>query len=335
MFCSNCGAQLPPNGVCAQCGVKATNMTFDGYTQGQPVVPQQSFYNPNTMYVQYQAPQQAYGQPYIPQQNVAIGGIKDPSLVAGIGATIKNGCGSMMMVFASLFVTLAMIFSFIQMIYATSSAGYGVEDEAIFVSMILFFLYSVPLILFTIGMWVVTFQGFGTYRKKFFNDKACMGTSGFSTIQSGGIVALVAIVPIGLFLIFGLFVVMIFGVGAGTGFGADTTEFTLDVFLLMMILTVIFVLMIIMYSSIISQMSKIKHAIRGRNYESISVLLPVLLFIMALVHCISLVYSAIYEDVLGIITSAVYLLSFSFVGCTLLYLRSKVNGYINDCYSVR
>ena len=116
MYCSNCGAQLPENGVCAHCGVPATNMTFTGHLQGKPVVPQQSFYNPNPMYVQYQGSNQGFGQSYGIQQNVAIKGEKDPKIVAGVGAIIKDSSASMMMLMVALLTTAAMIFSYIEFI---------------------------------------------------------------------------------------------------------------------------------------------------------------------------------------------------------------------------
>ncbi len=330
MFCSNCGAQLPPNGVCTQCGVPATNMTYNGHMQGRPVTPQQQFYNPNPMYVQYQGPQQGYGQPFVPQENVAIRGIKEPRLVAGIGATIKEGCGSMMMVILALLTTLATVFSFIEMFYMASST-YD-SDEAVLSGMVVFSVRVIPFVIFAIGAWMITFQGFASYHKKLYNDNACMHTSGFSTVQAGAIVALIPTSCIAVFMVFISFMLLLVGVAAA---GVDEVVFDstmpMDAFgvtVFILLVTVMLILMIILSSSLISQMAKIKHAIRGRNYENISVLTSVLLFIMAIFQIITLVFAAVEEEVFATILAGVYAIWYAFAGCTFLYIRSKVNSFI-------
>lgn len=330
MFCSNCGAELPPNGICIKCGVPAQNMTFTGNMQGRPVVPQQEFYNPNPMYVQYQGPQQGYGygQPYVQQENVAIGGIKDPKLVAGIGAVIKDSCGSMMTVIAALLTTVAMIFSFLEIYYVADSYVSADADMSIMASLMLIVVRCIPFIMFTIGLWMITFHGYGTYRGNYYNNRACMETSGFSTVQAGAIIALVATACFGVLVVMMLFMVSI--VGVGMSFGATKAdEDVLYIIFGGLIITVALIVMIIMQSSVISQMSKIKHAIRGRNYESISMLLPVLLFVMAVVQVINLIFSAINGEVIALLISGVYALCYAFIGCTLLYIRGRVNSYIS------
>lgn len=328
MFCSNCGAPLPENGICTKCGVKATNMTFTGNVQGQPVAPQQQFYNPNPMYVQYQGSNFGYGQPFVPQENVAIKGIKDPKMVSGIAATIKDSCGSMVMVLAALFLTVAMIFSFIEVIYSASSATYRTEDVVALSNVIAIFARCIPFTIFTIGAWMVVFQGYGTYDRRMYNDYSCMSTSGFSTIQAGGIVMLVPTIAFSLFMLFIMFMTMIAGAvsvfGDETGLGEDVGF----AFLCLFIAVLMLIFVIILASSLISQMSKIKHAIRGRNYESISVLLPVFLFIMAAVQIISLVYSAWEADIVWTLISGVYALCYSVVACAFLYVRSRANSFI-------
>lgn len=326
MFCSNCGAQLPPNGICSQCGVPATNMTFNGNMQGRPVTPQQQFYNPNPMYVQYQGPQQGYGQPYVPQVNVAIKGIKDPKMVAGIGATIKDSCGSVMMVIVSLFATIAMVFSFVELFYTVRYSGYGVGDIAIPKAAVVFFVRCVPFVLFSIGAWMVTFQGYGAYYKKLYNDGACMHTSGFSTIQAGAIVGLIPASLIAIFTAFLSF--MVFIVGAFDTDYYTSENYILDVMVVVMLTTIVLVVMIILLSSIINQMAKIKHAIRGRNYESISVLSSVLLFVMAAIQIVLLVFFAMEKEVLAILIEGAYAVWYALAGCAFLYIRSKVNNYI-------
>lgn len=327
MFCSNCGAPLPPNGICMNCGVPAPNMMFDGNLQGQPVVPQQPYYNPNPMYVQYQGPQQGYGQPYIQQENVAIKGIKDPKLLAYIGMIIKDSCGSMMMVFAALLTTVAMIFSYIDVFYICGQSSYD-EDVAVLSAVTILFAMAIPFTLFTIGMWLTVFQGFGTYRKCSYNDKACMYTSGFSTIQAGAIVALVPTACVGALFIFVAFMTMIAGVAVTFGTNNVHAEDVAIVSLAMIIILGIVTLLIVCYSSIISQMSKIKHAIRGRNYESISLLLPVFLFIFAVFQVICLIFMAIDGEIFRTIISGIYAIWYTFTGCMLLYTRSRVNSYI-------
>ncbi len=327
MFCSNCGAQLPPNGVCSRCGVPAANMTFNGRMQGQPVTPQQSFYNQNPMYVQYQGPQQGYGQPYMIQENVAIRGIKDPRMVAGIGATIKDGCGSMMMVIVSLLTTLAMIFSYIQTFYLPSSNWYYDDDMSVAITLMLICVRCIPFTLFTIGAWMVTFQGYANFNKKIYNTNSCMHTSGFTTVQTGAILSLIPTAIIT--FIYGFIVFMAFFAGMSIAFGVRYNEdYITTVLFVFIIILAVLILMIVLDASIISQMAKIKHAINGRNYESISMLLPVLLFIMAALQIISLVSSAIEGEIFTILISAVFAIWYSFVGCTVLYIRSRVNNYI-------
>ncbi len=327
MFCSNCGTPLPPNGVCTNCGVPATNMMFDGRMQGQPVVPQQAFYNPNPMYVQYQGPQQGYGQPYVRQENVAIRGIKDPKLVAGIGATIKNSCGSMMMVMAALLTTIVMIFSYIEVFYISASSSYD-EDVTIMSAMFVFFVMSIPFTLLTIGMWMITFQGFGTYNSKMYNDNRCMNTSGFSTVQASAIVALVPVACITVLFALTTCMMLFVGTVSMLGFDAASAEDVVIVTVAMVLLLTLLILMIIIYSSIISQMAKIKHAVRGRNYERISLLLPVLLFILTTFQIIGIVFSAVESDIFTLIASGIYAIWYAFMGCTILYLRSRVDNYI-------
>lgn len=328
MFCSNCGAQLPPNGICSKCGVPATNMTFNGHMQGQPVTPQQQFYNPNPMYVQYQGSQQGYGQPYVPQINVAIGGIRDPKMVAGIGATIKESCGSMMMVLVALFATVAMIFSFIEMFYIAGSGIYSMTGEAFTNAIVVFATRCMPFLLFAIGAWMVTFNGYGTHHKRIYNDNSCMNTSGFSTIQAGAIVALIPTITISIMMIFMIFMVLIVGVAETFGIEHAMDEDIFVATITIILATLMLVVMIILSSSIISQMAKIKHAIRGRNYESISVLAPVLLFIMAAFQIVLLVFYAAEGEIFRTLLAGVYAIWYAFAGCAFLYIRSKVNTYI-------
>ena len=327
MFCSNCGAPLMPNGVCSRCGVPATNMTFNGYTQGQPVAPQQSFYNPNPMYVQYQGPQQGYGQqPYYPQPNVAIKGIKDPGIVAGIGGIIKEKCGSMMMVIVSLLTTLAMIFSFIQLFYIPSGNLYGDIENITVAKLVIIFMQCIPFTLFTIGVWMVTFHGFGNYQKRLYNSNACMHTSGFSTIQAGAICALIPTAIIT--LIVGMFAFIILFMGTLAAFGIEHDEgYIIGIIIGVFLIMTYFILMIVLESSVISQMAKMKHAINGRNYESISLLLPILLFIMAVFYILTIVSTAVVGEIFMTIISSVFAIWYIFTACMLLNLRGKINNY--------
>jgi hypothetical protein len=330
MFCSNCGAQLMPNGVCPRCGVPATNMTFNGYTQGQPVTPQQPFYNPNPMYVQYQGPQQGYGQqPYYRQENVAIRGIKDPRVVAGIGSIIKDSCGSMLMVMVSLLTTLAMIFSYIQLFYIPSESLYTDIDDITVAVLVIIFMQCIPFTLFTIGAWIVTFHGFVNYQKKLYNSNACMHTSGFSTIQAGAICALIPTVIITLIVGMTAFVILFMGAMVVVGVRYDEGYIIL-VIITVLLLVVFFILMIVLESSLISQMAKIKHAINGRNYESISLLLPILLFIMAVFYIFSIISTAVAGEIFMTITSSVFAIWYIFTACTLLYTRTRINNYIGS-----
>ena len=328
MYCSNCGAPLPENGICTNCGVPAQNMTFTGNMQGRPAVPQQPFYNPNPMYVQYQGSNMGCGQPYVQQENVAIRGIKDPNLVARIGGAIKESCGSMMMVMVALLVTVAMIFSFVDVIYTLSNATYFSQDNAMIYSLISLMMRCIPFVFFTIGAWMIVFQGYGTYNGKMYGSNACMSTSGFSTIQAGGILLVVEAGVFALLCLFLIFMAMIAGTAASfendSVLGNDAAEVLVGSIFIAIALT----LMIIMSSSLISQMSKIKHAIRGRNYENISVLLPVLLFIMASLQIVSLVYSAYEGEIFDTLICGIFALSYAVAACGLLYVRSKANSCI-------
>ncbi|MBQ8730163.1 MAG: hypothetical protein IJY81_03120 [Lachnospiraceae bacterium] len=328
MYCSNCGAQLPENGVCAHCGVPATNMTFTGHLQGKPVVPQQSFYNPNPMYVQYQGSNQGLGQSYGIQQNVAIKGEKDPKIVAGVGAIIKDSSASMMMLMVALLTTAAMIFSYIEL-FNYAGVEYYMDGYLASANVLSVFVKCIPFTLFAIGAWMIVFYGHGTYDSRLYNDRACMNTAGFSTVQAGGIFMLVVTVIDLYFALFLLLTSMI--VAMGVSVGVDEANVALFVFLYITIVTALIVTTIIVAATIISQMSKIKHAIRGRNYESISLILPVVLFIMASLHVILLVQSAWYKDVFGTLSSGVYALWYALVACAFLYIRNRANSYILQC----
>lgn len=329
MYCSNCGAPLPENGICTNCGVPAQNMTYTGNFQGKPVMPQQQFYNPNPMYVQYQGSSMGVGQNYVQQENVAIKGIKDPRIVAGIGTVIKDCSGSMLMVMVALLTTVAMIFSYMEIVYITGNASYDMMDTVEVTNAIGVFMRCIPLTVFAIGAWMIVFNGHGTYAKKFYNDRACMSTAGYSTIQAGGIVLLIPTILFSVVMMFILFMIMLIGAasvfGTVDGLGADT----MIVILYDIVAVVATVIVIIIASSLISQISKIKHAIRGRNYESISLLLPVLLFIMAALQMVSLVYSASEKEVFGVLLSGVYALWYAMIACSFLYLRSRINEFVS------
>lgn len=329
MYCSNCGAPLPENGICTNCGVPAQNMTFTGHFQGNPVAPQQQFNNPNPMYVQYQGSNQGIGQPYMQQENAAIRGIKDPKLVANIGAIIKDCSGSMMMVMVALLTTIAMIFSYIELIYSAQNAAYILHDTVEIVNVAWVFVKCIPFTIFAVGAWLIVFHGYGAYERKLYNDRACMNTAGFSTVQAGGIVMLVPTIIFAVFMAF-MLVMMLFA-GAISTFDETDSIAKRDIMytaLLAIIVILGLVVMIIMAAALISQMSKIKHAIRGRNYESISLLLPVLLFIMAGLQLISLMYSAFTADLFATLITGIYALWYAMVACCLLYFRSRIKDYI-------
>ena len=133
-------------------------------------------------------------------------------------------------------------------------------------------------------------------------------------------------------LFFALFLILTSMIVAmGVSVGVDEANEALFVFLYITIVTALIVTTIIVAATIISQMSKIKHAIRGRNYESISLILPVVLFIMASLHVILLVQSAWYKDVFGTLSSGVYALWYALVACAFLYIRNRANSYILQC----
>ena len=334
MFCSNCGSQMSDNGICPNCGSKATNTLFTGNMQGQPVIPQQQFYNPNPMYVQYVGPTYGVGNPNMTQQmNVAIRGIKDQRILGGIGNIIKNCSGSMMMVMVALITTVVAIFSYINMVYIGANGMFGDLEASGLGAAYSFFFNCIPYTLFAIGGWCIVFSGYGTYTKKAMNDNACMGTAGFSCIQAGAIASVVVTGFVTLYTIVIFFMLLIGGVGFmglsdGEFYKYDMSEYFIMVFA-MIILMIVEIFSILTSASAINQMSNLKHGIIGRNYEKMSIFLPVMLYLTSILNIIVFVIFAVqgfwFEALVPVINAIWGIMA----GSILLSTRTRIDSYVS------